>query len=192
MMRAVIQSSGPPPLTSAPSHSLFSQVSLMQVLNDLKMTSIWPWMTFHVNVEIWPLLSRLKSNFRQTEVKSFSQWIWTVVWKLDSKFGQNVKCVGVSIIYVGDSNYLQKLHSVIVNITTCPLISKKVSPLLPIARQKIIVTSSCHVMYDEVIVTSSMMTHNYDDFILVRTQVQTRPKGRPNTSITVHPHLNDS
>ena len=47
-------------------------------------------------------------------------------------------------------------------------------------------------MDDEVIVTSSMMTHNYDDFILVRTQVQTRPKGRPNTSITVHPHLNDS
>ena len=86
----------------------------------------------------------------------------------------------------------KKLHSVIVNITTCPLISKKVSPLLPIARQKIIVTSSCHVMDDEVIVTSSMMTHNYDDFILVRTQVQTRPKGRPNTSITVHPHLNDS
>ena len=78
------------------------------------MTSKWP----QFDLE-WPFMSMLKydpsmnltplkSNFRQTEVKSFSQWIWTVVWKLDSKFGQNVKCVGVSIIYVGDSNYLQK------------------------------------------------------------------------------------
>ena len=115
MMRAVIQSSGPPPLTSAPSHSLFSQVSLMQVLNDLRMTLKWSWMTptIHVNVEtVWyatPYII-LINIFRQTEVKSFSQWTWTDVWKHDPYLGQHCeKCVGVSIIYVGDSNYLQEI-----------------------------------------------------------------------------------
>ena len=31
----------------------------------------------------------------------------------------------------------------------------------------------CYVIHDEVIVTSSMMTYNYDNYIFVRTQVQT-------------------
>ena len=73
------------------------------------MTSKWPRMTFHVNVETFKYGLPSKKYFQANRSKIIQSMNMNGRMEAWSHIGKKpTKCVGVSIIYVGDSNYLQK------------------------------------------------------------------------------------